>query len=104
VAKKRKQRMPPWERNLLITLVLLGAVIAVAWYLNPEWSVSGRGEYSTTFAESIAGSAYKFVGDMQTRLYYPAGSAKAKGVPEDRKVEFLTEEAARKRGFRRGHG
>jgi hypothetical protein len=101
--KKYKQKSPPWERNLLLTILVVALVLVLLWRLFPSLTKSSSSDFSSVFGRSVAGSEYQYVGDMNSKLYYPADTEKAKSIPEDRRVRFKDEQTARKYGFSRGH-
>jgi hypothetical protein len=102
MATQRKQRMPPWNRNLLIWLVALAAVITLLYFLAPGLFRPSESDYSSHFARSVASQGFVYYGDTRTKVYYPFDSAKAKQIPEKYLVKFKDEAAAQKYGFRRG--
>jgi hypothetical protein len=101
--KKYKQKSPPWERNLLLTVLAFALIIVLLWRLFPGLVHSSSGDFSSVFGRSLVGSEYLFIGDMRTQVYYPAASEKAKAIPENQKVRFKDEPTAQKYGFTRGH-
>lgn len=102
MATRRKQRMPPWNRDLLIWLLVLGAVIVLLYFFAPGLFTSSEGDYASQFAKSVASQGFVYYGDTRTKLYYPIDSAKAKQIPDERLVKFKDEESAKKYGFRPG--
>lgn len=102
MATQRKQRMPPWNRNLLLWLIVLWAVIVLLYFFAPGLFKATEGDYASQFAKSVASQGFVYYGDTRTKFYYPFDSAKAKQIPEKYLVKFKDEAVAKKYGFRPG--